>query len=174
MRRQNPVSFQQSVPIQHGVVGLLSAFKWIGFPMNLSQEEPAGIQAPMDFSAALRWVDGDRALLTELIEIFLEDCPIRLHELAQAVKEGNAIGVRQTAHSLKGMVSGFGASSAHGLANEMEILGKAGDLSQASDLLSMLLLEFARVMNYLKVADWRGDELTTADGQADARASKTG
>lgn len=123
--------------------------------MNLSQEEPAGIEAPVDFSAALRWVDGDRALLTELIDIFLEDCPSKLHELEQAVKEGNAIGVRQTAHSLKGMVAGFQARSAHGLANEMEVLGKVGDLSQASDLLSMLLLEFARIMNHIQLADWR-------------------
>jgi HPt (histidine-containing phosphotransfer) domain-containing protein len=168
------VSFHRSVPIQQGVVGLLSVFTWIGFPMNLSQEKPAGIEAPMDFSAALRWVDGDRALLTELIEIFLEDCPKRLQELAQAVKEGNAIGVRQTAHSLKGMVAGFNARSAHGLANEMEVLGKGGDLSKTLGLLSTLLLEFSRVMNYLKVADRRGNELTTADGQADTRASKTG
>jgi HPt (histidine-containing phosphotransfer) domain-containing protein len=124
--------------------------------MNLSQEEPAEIDAPVDFSAALRWVDGDRELLTELIAIFLEDCPKRLHELAQAVKEGNASGVRQAAHSLKGMVAGFDASSAHGLAAEMEGLGKADDLSKASGLLSSLLLEFSRVMNYLKVADWRG------------------
>jgi HPt (histidine-containing phosphotransfer) domain-containing protein len=146
----------------------------VELPMNLSQEEPAGIEAPMDFSAALRWVDGDRELLTELIAIFLEDCPKRLQELDHAVKEDNANGVRQAAHSLKGMVAGFQARSAHGLANEMEILGKAGDLSQASDLLSIFLLEFDRVMNYLKVANWRGDELTTDDGQRNARASKTG
>jgi HPt (histidine-containing phosphotransfer) domain-containing protein len=156
MRRQKPVSFHRSVPIQHGVVGSLSVFEWIGFPMNLSQEEPAGIEAPVDFSKALLWVDGDHALLAELIEIFLEDCPRRLHELTQAVKEGNATGVGQSAHSLKGMVAGFQAKSAHGLASEMEGLGKACDLSKASDLLPPLLLEFARVMHHLKVADWRG------------------
>ena len=124
--------------------------------MNLSQEEPAGIEAPVDFSAALRWVDDDRELLTELIEIFLEDCPKRLQELDHAAKEGNASGVRQAAHSLKGMVAGFDAGSAHRLAAEMESLGKAGDLSKALDLLSTLQLEFSRVMNYLKTTDWRG------------------
>jgi HPt (histidine-containing phosphotransfer) domain-containing protein len=124
--------------------------------MNLSQEEPAGIEAPVNISAALRWVDDDRALLAELVEIFLEDCPRRLHELEQAVKEGNANGVRHAAHSLKGMVAGLGAGPAHGLAAEVEGLGKAGDLSKTSDLLPTLLLEFARVINHLKVADWRG------------------
>ena len=123
--------------------------------MTLSQQEPAGIDAPVDFLATLRWVDRDHELLAELINIFLEDCPRRLHELEQAVREGNAIGVRQSAHSLKGMVAGFHTKSAHGLAGEMEGLGKAGDLSKTSDLLPALLLEFARVMHHLKVTEWR-------------------
>ena len=124
--------------------------------MNFAQEEPAEIEAPVDFPAALGWVDGDHALLTELIGIFLEDCPRRLHEIEQAVKEGNAIGVRQAAHSLKGMVACFATRSAQRLAGEMESLGKAGDLSKTSDLLATLLLEFARVMHHLKTADWQG------------------
>jgi two-component system, sensor histidine kinase and response regulator len=124
--------------------------------MSISQEKRTGVDAPVDFSAALRWVDDDRELLAELIKIFLEDCPQRLQELDQAVKEGNASGVRQAAHSLKGMVAGFGANSAHGLAAEMEGLGKAGDFSNAIGILSTLQLEFARVMNYLKVTDWQG------------------
>jgi two-component system sensor histidine kinase/response regulator len=124
--------------------------------MNFAQEEPAGTEAPVDFPAALGWVDGDHALLTELIGIFLEDCPRRLYELEQAVKESNAIGVRQAAHSLKGMVACFATKSAQGFANEMESLGKAGDLPKASALLPTLLLEFARVMHHLKTADWQG------------------
>jgi two-component system, sensor histidine kinase and response regulator len=124
--------------------------------MTFSQQEPARIDAPVDFLAALRWVDRDCELLAELINIFLEDCPRRLHELEQAVSEGNAVGVRQSAHSLKGMVAGFHTKAAHGLAGEMEGLGKAGDLSKTSDLLPTLLLEFARVMHHLKVKDWRG------------------
>ena len=124
--------------------------------MNVDQEQPAGVNVPVDFSATLCWVDGDRALLAELIEIFLEDCPRRLHELEQAVTEGNTILVKQTAHSLKGMVACFGAKLAQGLAAEMEGLGKAGDLSKALGLLSTLQLEFARVINYLTGADWRG------------------
>jgi HPt (histidine-containing phosphotransfer) domain-containing protein len=121
--------------------------------MNLAQEEPAGIEAPVDFPAALGWVDGDHALLTELIGIFLEDCPRRLSELEQAVSGGNAIGVRQAAHSLKGMVACFATRSAQGFASEMENLGKAGDMAKAQALLPTLLLEFARVMHHLKAAE---------------------
>jgi two-component system, sensor histidine kinase and response regulator len=139
----------------------LSVLERIGLPMNVSQKEPAGIEAPVDFSAALLWVEGDQELLTELIAIFLEDCPKRLQELAQAVKEDNASGVRQAAHSLKGMVAGFNAGTAHGLAAEMEVLGKGGDLSKALGLLSTLLLEFARVINHLKVV--------TGEERADSR-----
>ena len=124
--------------------------------MNFAQEEPAGIEAPVDLPAALRWVDGDHELLAELIGIFLEDCPRKLHALEQAVQASHAIEVRQTAHSLKGMVACFSTKSAHGLANEMEGLGQAGDLSKASDLLTTLRLEFARVLNHLKTTDGQG------------------
>ena len=124
--------------------------------MNLTQKKPAGIEAPVDFWAALRWVDGDRTLLAELIEIFLEDCPRRLHELEQAVTEGDATRVKQVAHSLKGMVACFSTRSAQGLAAEMECLGKSGDLAKTPALLPRLQLQFSHVMNHLKVTDWRG------------------
>ena len=124
--------------------------------MNVDQEQPARINAPVDYSAALLWVDGDRTLLTELVEIFLEDCPRRLHELEQAVTEGNAIMIKQSAHSLKGMVACFGARLAQERAAEMEGLGKAGDVANTSALLPQLQREFARVMNSLMGADWRG------------------
>ena len=135
---------------------LLSDREVIEHPMISAQEQPAGIKVSVDLLAALDWVDGDRALLAELIVIFLEDCPRRLHELEQAVKESNAIGVSQAAHSLKGMVACFGARPAQSLAGEMEGLGKAGELAKTSDLLPTLLLEFARVMNHLKVTDRQG------------------
>ena len=67
--------------------------------MNVDQEQPTGIKIPVDYSAALLWVDGDRTLLTELVEIFLEDCPRRLQELERAVAEGNAMMIKQTARS---------------------------------------------------------------------------
>jgi len=124
--------------------------------MNVNQEQPAEINEPVDYSAALLWVDGDRTLLTELVEIFLEDCPRRLQELERAVAEGSAIMIKQTAHSLKGMVGCFSARLAQERAAEMEGLGKAGDLAKTSALLPQLLLEFACVMNHLTTADWRG------------------
>lgn len=125
-------------------------------PIKLTQEESAGIDAPVDFPTALRWVEGDQALLAELIQIFLEDCPGKLHELEHAVKQGHATVVRQAVHALKGMVTCFHTRSAHGLANEMECLAQAGEMSKISDLLPTLLLEFARVMHHLKTADWQG------------------
>ena len=124
--------------------------------MNVDQEQPAGVNVPVDFSAALLWVDGDRTLLTELVEIFLEDCPRRLQELERAVAEGNAMMIKQTAHSLKGMVACFSARLAQERAAEMEGLGKAGNVAKTSALLPQLLLEFACVMNHLTTADWRG------------------
>ena len=124
--------------------------------MTISQQQPSGFEAPVDFPSALRWVEGDHEILADLIKIFLEDCPQRLHELEQAVTEGNAILIKQSAHSLKGMVACFSARKAQKLADEMERLGKAGDLAMTSALLPQLLLEFANVMNHLTTTDWQG------------------
>lgn len=124
--------------------------------MNSVPGQPAEINVSVDLPTALHWVDGDRELLAELIDIFLEDCPGKLQELKQAVKETNAIGVSRAAHSLKGMVACFGAGPAQALAGEMEDLGRAGCLAKTSDLLPILVLEFDRVMNHLTVADWQG------------------
>jgi HPt (histidine-containing phosphotransfer) domain-containing protein len=110
---------------------------------------------PIDYSFALRWVDGDRTLLAELAEMFLQDCPQRMKELEEGVKGSNAESIRQAAHSLKGMVSGFGAYQAKSLAAEMEKLGRGGQVTEAVILLPAVLCEFVHVIEHLKKTDWQ-------------------
>jgi len=77
-------------------------------------------ETTIDYSVALRWADGDRALLAELVEVFVQDCPRRIAELEEAVNSGQADLIRRVAHSLKGMVSVFGADRAKSLSQTME------------------------------------------------------
>jgi HPt (histidine-containing phosphotransfer) domain-containing protein len=121
-----------------------------------SLDDPTVVpRTPIDYSSALRWVDGDRSLLAELAEVFVQDCPQRMKELEEAVKGGNADLIRQAAHSVKGMVSGFGAHQAKSLAQEMEHLGRSGRLLEACNLLPAVMLECSRVIDALKTADWQ-------------------
>ncbi|MDF0667613.1 MAG: Hpt domain-containing protein [Nitrospira sp.] len=110
---------------------------------------------PVDCSLALRWADGDRSLLAEITETFVEDCPQRMKELELAVWEGNANLIRQVSHSLKGMVSCFGAHQAKSLAQEMEHLGRSGEVSEAAALLPRVVHELSHMIEHLKKIDWQ-------------------
>jgi signal transduction histidine kinase/CheY-like chemotaxis protein/HPt (histidine-containing phosphotransfer) domain-containing protein len=84
---------------------------------------PAG--PPLDVAAALRRAGGDRGLLAELAQVFVDDYPRRLDELRRAVESGEAIRIQRAAHALKGAVATFDAERAGELARTLE--GLAGD-----------------------------------------------
>jgi HPt (histidine-containing phosphotransfer) domain-containing protein len=127
----------------------------IYYLMKSQHEQTEGGATPIDYSSALRWVEGDRALLAELTEIFVQDCPLRMKELEVSILRDDADLIKRAAHSLKGMVSGFGAHEAWALAQEMEDLGRNGRVPEAGNLLPLVMREFTQVIEYLKRADWQ-------------------
>jgi CheY-like chemotaxis protein len=106
--------------------------------------EPSALQK-------LRQVVGDDAdVLAELIESFLEDAPVLLADLRQALEEGNASGVRMHAHSLKSNSADFGATRLNVLCKELEQRGRNEELEGAAALLAEAEHEFARVREALQ------------------------
>lgn len=79
---------------------------------------------------ALRAVSPDDGgqFLTELIDIFLQDTPLRLKELADALAARDAAVATRAAHSIKGSAGNFGANALARLALECEIAAKTGQL----------------------------------------------
>jgi CheY-like chemotaxis protein len=73
-----------------------------------------------DLAAALDRVDGDEALMEELAGLFLDECPQWMAEIHQAVLGRDALGLRKSAHALKGSVANFGASAATEAAGRLE------------------------------------------------------
>ena len=110
---------------------------------------------PVDLECALNWVDGDRELLAELVDIFVQDCPARLEELRESIAAGDARRAHRVAHGLKGSVTGFGAESARNLAQQIELMAKDGNLAEAADALSALEKELARVLEGLAGPKWK-------------------
>ncbi|XXJ21351.1 Hpt domain-containing protein [Desulfovibrio caledoniensis] len=70
----------------------------------------------------------DRELAVELIDAFLEDCPKRVAELAEALGAEDVGRATKLAHSLKGMCGVVRAETLGRLALEMEYAGRKGDL----------------------------------------------
>lgn len=119
--------------------------------MRDSEQAPAA-----DVVEALRRVGGDRALLRELVDIFLEDLPGRQAELREALGAGDAARVERAAHGLGGSLAVLDARPAGRLAAELTALARGGRLAAAPAVLACLEAELGRVAAFLADAGWPG------------------
>jgi HPt (histidine-containing phosphotransfer) domain-containing protein len=95
---------------------------------NKTSESGAGEPA-LDTVDLLERLNGDRALLVELVEIFKSETPRALHDIRQLVLTSNASGLERAAHTLRGTVMAFGAGRAARAAQEVESLARSGALA---------------------------------------------
>jgi two-component system, sensor histidine kinase and response regulator len=85
----------------------------------------------LDRQAALEHVGGDTALLCELSEVFLNDCPRMMEDVVEGLCAADILKVKRGAHSIKGAVAILGGKAAFEAALRLENLMRQGDLSQA-------------------------------------------
>ncbi len=100
-------------------------------------EEQSKIVNPLDSAALetlLEVIGGERELLVELIDSFLETGPPLVERLRQGLAQGNAAEVRAAAHTLKSSSKDFGATRLAELCQQLEEMGKAGQLAGADEL----------------------------------------
>ncbi len=90
---------------------------------------PQGRPEPvLDLDTALEFADGDRELLRQMAQSFLNQCPKLLGEIRDSVLRGDAPTWKNAAHKLKALVGSFGEQRAYQAALRLEELGDAGDL----------------------------------------------
>jgi CheY-like chemotaxis protein/HPt (histidine-containing phosphotransfer) domain-containing protein len=94
-------------------------------------------------------ISGEPDLLHQLIDLYLADVPERLNVLRQALAQGDAARLAQTAHSLKGSSANIGAQRVARVCLELERCGKANDLSAAAEHLATLEQELERARQAL-------------------------
>ncbi len=105
-----------------------------------AKDSPQEAELPVfDKEAALQIVDGDKELMCEVIEIFLnkEYQPL-MTKIREAVEQGDAESLNRAAHSLKGAASSLGAKATAAAAYHLESIAEADDLSAASSALDAL------------------------------------
>ncbi|HEV3343107.1 MAG TPA: PAS domain S-box protein [Pirellulales bacterium] len=100
----------------------------------------------VDWAAALERLQGDRALLEELIGVIRQEAPQLLAAVREAVERGDAAALRLSAHTLKGSLGNFAAARAVEAAKRLEMMGKQGDLSDAAQALAVLESELDRFL----------------------------
>jgi CheY-like chemotaxis protein len=96
--------------------------------------------------------DGEPDKLARIVGLFIEDVPLRLDELRQAVERGEAQKVEETAHMLKGGSGYMGAVQMAQICAGIQGLGASGELSHAPQLLDDLEAEFKRIRPALEAA----------------------
>jgi len=93
---------------------------------------------PFDFDEVLGRVEGDRLLLNEIIQMFLEDCPMLMADIRASLRDQHAGRLKLAAHSLRGAVGNLSAAASERAAQSLEMIGRSGDLTGADDVLAVL------------------------------------
>jgi CheY-like chemotaxis protein len=90
----------------------------------VEKNAPFGVACPpttgMDLEAMRARLGGDEELMREIMQLFLDDYPDRLANLASAVRDGDADAVRVAAHTMKGAAAQLSATSVAACASSLE------------------------------------------------------
>lgn len=91
-----------------------------------------------DREALLDRVDNDMEFLAETVEMLEEDGPDLLGQIGSAIEAGDAEALAVAAHTYKGMVANFCADSTVEAALKLEMMGKDGNLTGASEAFAVV------------------------------------
>jgi CheY-like chemotaxis protein/HPt (histidine-containing phosphotransfer) domain-containing protein/two-component sensor histidine kinase len=115
---------------------------------------PARFQAEPAFRVdeILDRVQGDWALLVELIEILKGEAPRLLADIERSFNDNDARGLQRAAHQLRGSVASLGATAASAEACALEKMGRDGTLANGRARIDRLNYEVHRLISELAVA----------------------
>ena len=104
-------------------------------------------------ASALERLGGDEDLLSDVIQIFIEDCPVRVSAIRTAVNERNAEGIQREAHALKGAAANLSMRGLFEIAETLEQLGAEGRFDAAEAAWRGLADHALHVLDTLRYAE---------------------
>jgi len=122
--------------------------KLITAPVVKEVEERAEVKTKLeseeifDKAGALDRMDDDMELFNSIIEIFLDDIPIQIQSLQEAVDKNDVPLVQRQAHIIKGASGNVGAVTLQKASYQMEMAAKNGNLGQAPEMLNAIKDKF--------------------------------
>jgi signal transduction histidine kinase/DNA-binding response OmpR family regulator len=116
-------------------------------------EQPEAIPEPdqqvIDWEAALKICAGDRELLRDIAEAFLEEHPRRIDEIRRAIDSADWELLHRAAHTIKGSMRYFGAAAVFDRAFGLEQLAANQSLEGAEEIFGLLKQELAKLVPHL-------------------------
>jgi two-component system, sensor histidine kinase and response regulator len=110
---------------------------------------PSPPEPAYDRAAALERLGWDEELFAEVADLFRTDAPRMMEEIRQAIAAGDAVGVRRSAHGLKGSAGYVGGGPTVTAALALEEMAAAGDLTTAPMAADSLEREIDRLTTAL-------------------------
>jgi signal transduction histidine kinase/DNA-binding NarL/FixJ family response regulator len=95
----------------------------------------------LDEAKLLETAGGNRQLVGELAEIFMQELGPRMDEIENSIREGDAARLRFAAHALRGSAASLSAGRVASCAEALETVARSGDLKTARSLFSTLRVE---------------------------------
>jgi two-component system sensor histidine kinase/response regulator len=110
---------------------------------------PASASA-FDRSATLERLHGNEALLSDVIGLFLDECPARLRATKAAVDARDSESIRLEAHGLKGAAGNLSALGLFNAAQTLERIGAEARLDAAEAAWRLVYVEASQVLDALR------------------------
>jgi two-component system, sensor histidine kinase and response regulator len=104
-----------------------------------------GPQDIVNWTEALKTVQGNRKVLKSMTEAALEEIPQLMTAIRQAIANGDHAKLRFAAHTLNGSVRYFGANQVCEHVAQLENMGRKGELADSETILADLEVEIAQV-----------------------------
>jgi CheY-like chemotaxis protein/HPt (histidine-containing phosphotransfer) domain-containing protein len=134
---------------------------WLS-PAGMAGQAPAGKTAesgaqtsnghdpdkPVDVEAYVKRMGGNRDIAGKIIRGFIQQIPVQLRNIEEAIKSGDIETVGREAHSLKGGALNVFANDMMLAAKELETQARSGSLENAVELLEKVRAEYARLVEY--------------------------
>jgi CheY-like chemotaxis protein len=110
----------------------------------------AEVSGAFDEDDLRRRLSGDDELLADVIRMFVEDLPVRLTAIADAVTVRNPIALRAAAHALKGVAGNVSANRLSEAASVLELIAGESRMDAADGAWHHVSVEASHVLQILR------------------------
>jgi two-component system, sensor histidine kinase and response regulator len=110
-----------------------------------AEAAPPSPSAVFDRTLLLERVGGDESIFIEILQVFVDDTPLRIQEMREAILKQDLANLRRAAHTVKGASANVGGAALQAAAFELETAASKGDIGSAPAQLATIISEFEKL-----------------------------
>jgi len=130
--------------INRWLKGKRKAIEASGLPTGDIEDAPE--TAVLDVARALAQMGGDKGVLREVLDIFVDFAPVQLEKLQDGLRDGDKACIKLAAHTLKGAAANIIAEGVRKAAEEIENMADSDDFESIKSKVVSLENEISKVV----------------------------